>query len=507
MHTLTETTSGRLRGIVEHDVVAFRGVPFARPPVGPLRFAPPQPVEPWTGIRSAEAFGPVSRQSTIGLGFMGAGQQPQSEDCLYLNVWTPGVTGRRPIMVWVHGGAFLLGAGSEPLYDGRRLASSGDLVVVTVNYRLGALGYLAHPVLRDDVSGACGNWGLLDQIAAVEWIRDNAQAFGGDPERITAFGESAGSMSVTTMMAAPRAEGLLHRVIAQSGAPMVATEDEAHATAERVLDALGASPGALRDVPAERFLEVQQQLMLAGQRAGSGLSSEVMAFRPTVDGATLPHHPHESVAAGAAKGVDLLIGTNRDEMKLFAMLDQGDLDEAGLVVRLKAHREAHVAQRVIDVYRDARARRGEAVDPKDLWTAIETDRFFRAPATSFAAGHAATGSSTFAYDFCWSSPMEMLGAAHAIELPFVFGTLDAPMIDLFAGSGPEAERLSELVRNAWSAFAHTGDPSTEDLGPWPRFDDVARQTMVLGPDCFAERGPRGDELACWETIAVAAESG
>jgi len=182
MDTVTETTTGRLRGTVgDRGVRAFRGVPFARPPVGDLRFAPPQPAVPWAGVRPADAFGSVSHQGTIGLGFMGAGQQPQSEDCLYLNVWTPALDGRRPVMVWVHGGAFLLGAGSEPLYDGSRLAASGDVVVVTVNYRLGVLGYLAHPSLRDGDTGACGNWGLLDQIAAVAWVRDNAEAFGGDP--------------------------------------------------------------------------------------------------------------------------------------------------------------------------------------------------------------------------------------------------------------------------------------------------------------------------------------
>jgi para-nitrobenzyl esterase len=502
MDTVTETTTGRLLGsIVEGGVRAFRGVPFARPPVGPLRFSPPQPADPWTGIRSAECFGNVSHQGAIGLGFMGAGQQTQSEDCLNLNVWTPDLTGRRPVMVWLHGGAFVLGAGSEPLYDGRRLAARGDVVVVTANYRLGLLGYLAHPSLRDDDTGACGNWGLLDQIAAVEWVQANAEAFGGDPTRITVFGESAGSMSVTTMMAAPRANGLFKRVIAQSGAPVVATADEAGSTADRVLHALGGTAAELRDLPAGRLLEVQQQIMMAGHGPGGALSGEVMAFRPNVDGAVLVRAPHDAVADGAASGVELLIGTNRDEMNLFSLLDQSDLDDAGLLARLCNHLDEKTARGVIDTYRTARAPRGEACDPKVLWNAMETDRFFRAPAMRFAAAHAAHGSPTFAYLFCWSSPMPPLGAAHAIELPFVFGTLDAPMIELFAGGGPEAEQLSATVQDAWTAFARTGDPSTQEVGPWPRFDRHERATMVLGARNEVQQPPRAPELACWELEA------
>jgi para-nitrobenzyl esterase len=342
-------------------------------------------------------------------------------------------------------------------------------------------------------------------------VRDNAAAFGGDPAEITVFGESGGSMRVTTMLAAPRASGLFKRVIAQSGAPLVATGEEAQATGERVVDALGVTAVELRDVPAERFLEVQQQIMLAAQQAGGGLSGAVMAFRPNVDGVVLHRAPQDAVAEGQAAGVALLIGTNRDEMKLFSLHDQGDLDEAGLLERLAAHLDEDAAQGAADAYRAARSGRGEAVEPKELWSAMETDRFFRAPAMQFAAAHAAHGSPTFAYLFCWSSPMEMLGAAHAIELPFVFGTLDAPMIELFAGGGPEAERLSAIVQRAWVDFARTGDPSTAELGTWPRFDGDRRATMVLGEDCAAHEAPRAAELGCWQVeggaVQVSGSSG
>ena len=434
---------------------------------------------------------------------MGAGQQIQSEDCLYLNVWTPGVDdARRPVMVWLHGGAFVLGAGSEPLYDGARLAARGDVVVVTVNYRLGALGYLAHPSLRDEATGACGNWGLLDQIAAIAWVRANAEAFGGDPANVTIFGESAGSMSVTTIMAVPSARGLFQRVIAQSGAPMFATVDEAEATASRLLSLAEVGHGELRDLPAERFADLQQRLMFDGVSEGGGISSglhgEAMPFRPVLDEVVLPRSPYDAIAEGEAAGISLLIGTNRDEMKLFSMLSPAtDLDDDGLLSRLAATLSPEESRRVMDSYRSARGARAEATDAKELWSAIETDRFFRAPAMRFAATHAAHQPATYAYLCCWESPIAQLGAAHAVELPFVFGNLDAPMIDLFAGSGPEAQRLAGAVQDAWTAFARTGDPSTAAIGEWRAFDGARRSTMVLGVQCAMEDSPRGDELSCW----------
>ena len=506
MGPVVDTRTGTLEGTSEEGGVhIFRHVPFARAAVGELRFAPPTAPEPWTGVRPAVAFGPVSHQSAIGLGFMGAGQQPQSEDCLSLNVWTPGLDGaRRPVMVFFHGGAFILGAGSEPLYDGRCLAQRGDVVVVTANYRLGALGYLAHPCLRDETTGACGNWGLLDQVAALEWVGQNIEAFGGDPSAITIFGESAGSASVTTLMGTPRAVGLFSRVIAESGTPWVAGAEEAQDNAERLAVVLGidtADADAWRAVPAPSLVEAQQQLMLGAREGGGGLSldSGMMAFRPTVDGAVVPVSPWDAVNKGSAAGTDLLIGSNRDEMKLFNMMDPSlaELDDDGLLERLTGLLDGADTRRAVEAYRTARQARGEPVDAKELWPAMVTDQFFRAPAGRFATLQAAHGADTFSYLFCWESPIEALGSPHAIELPFVFGTFDVPMIDMFAGTGPQARHLCEVVQDAWLAFARTGDPSTGALGDWPRFDAARRATMVLGAACRLEDGPRAQELAVW----------
>jgi len=281
----------------------------------------------------------------------------------------------------------------------------------------------------------------------------------------------------------------------------VASAEEAQGNAERLAAVLGIDPDddtAWRAVGPARFVDAQQQLMLSAGGGGVRLDSGMMAFRPTVDGAVLPGSPWDAVAAGSAAGVDLVIGTNRDEMKLFNMLDPGlsELDDDGLAERLAALLDGGSARRAIEAYRAARHGRGEPVEASELWTAMVSDQFFRAPAGRFAALqslHAAA----YAYLFCWESPMAALGSPHAIELPFVFGTLDVPMVDMFAGSGPDAIRLSELVQDAWVAFARTGNPSTDALGRWPRYDDADQATMVLGRDCRVEKAPQAEELAVW----------
>jgi len=580
MDGLVETRRGRVRGVAEGGLAVFRGIPYARPPVGPRRFGPPEPAEAWTGTRDATRFGPSAPQNGALIGpIMSLGIGRTGEDCLYLNVWTPAADRRRrPVLVWIHGGAFLLGSGSQMLYDGATLARRGDVVVVTINYRLGAFGFLR---LRDRFGQrlpATGNEGLLDQIAALTWVREEIEAFGGDPGQVTIFGESAGSMSCATLLGVPRAHGLFHRAILQSGgANFVWPREIATELSDHVLDELGvASPEALQALAADRILEVQRRffgdlllgddhvlggLSAAGQRvAGAmflGLSlarrrfgrlaeplsrglvdvlkrrgrrratapSDTMAplrrlrtqglpFQPVVDGEVLPGDPLDAIGAGAARHVPLLIGTNRDESKLFAPLDPeaATLDEAGLVARCEeaigAGRVglAGSGRRAAEVYRAARAARGESVEPGELWFAIETDRTMRHPAMSLAARQAAHQSQTYAYLFTWPSPVlgGMLGSCHALDLPFVFGTLEHRLLRPLVGRGPESLALATRMQDAWIAFARAGRPAHPGLPDWPAYDGAHRRTMILDRQCRVERAPREAERTFWESVDRAA---
>lgn len=500
MAAVVETKAGKIQGSIEDNLHVFKGVPYAKPPVGELRFRPPQPVEPWKGKRDATAFGTVSVQADIPMAAMMGGGEPASEDCLYLNVWTPGLdNAKRPVMVWLHGGAFIFGSGSSPMYSGKTLSSLGDVVVVTLNYRLGVFGYLAHPELADPETGTVGNWGLLDQIAALEWVRDNIANFGGDPQNVTVFGESAGSMSASNLLAAPKAKGLFQKAICQSGAPMAMPAEDAARVASRLVEAMGLSSiDEVRTASVEDIVAAQTQVM---QSASGEL---VMPFQPNIDGVVLPSSPWELIAGGSAKGITLMMGTNRDEMKLFAMLDSeaASLDDNALAERIRP-RLGDDAQLVVESYRKARESRGEVATATELWWAMESDRFFRAPAMRCLELHTPHAPATFAYLVTWESPMAMLGSCHAIELPMVFGTLDAPGASMLSGEGEHAERIASQMQAAWIAFARNGDPSNESLGQWPVYKPETRETMVLGAKCAVEAAPREDERRAWDAIADA----
>lgn len=575
MDLLVETRRGPVRGAAERGLAVFRGIPFAQPPVGPLRFAPPQPLTPWTAVRDTVRFGPSPAQNTAVAGpLLSLGIGRTGEDCLYLNVWTPGLDRRRrPVMVWIHGGAFVLGSGSQTLYDGSTLARRGDLVIVTINYRLGAFGFLRLHDRFGQRLPATGNEGLLDQVAALEWVRDEIEAFGGDPGNVTIFGESAGAMSCATLLGVPRARGLFHRAILQSGAAnFLWPRDVATRLADCFLARLGLeSPEALREAAPALVLQAQRRcfldmligdghvlgalspaglrvagavflgLALARRRFGrvaaplsrglvrllkwrgrlgappapyatalQALRTRGLPFQPVVDGDIVPRSPLDAISAGAARDVPLLVGTNLDETKLFLPLDPeaATLDEASLLRRCEeaipgaSRSGSRAARRAIDVYRAARAARGEGVEPGELWFAMESDRTMRHPAMRLAGLHAAHQPQTYAYLFTWLSPAlgGLLGACHALELPFVFGTLDHPLIRPFAGKGPDARRLAEQIQDAWIAFARTGRPSHAGIGDWPGYDATHRRTMILDRRCRVEAAPREAERAFWDAL-------
>jgi para-nitrobenzyl esterase len=503
MSATAETTHGRLRGVEHAAHVAFRGIPYARPPLGALRFTPPRPPEPWAGVRDASDFGRACPQPPSVLPGMAPG--PQDEDCLYLNVYAPREPGRgRPVMVWIHGGGFTGGSAAQAIYDGGRLASRGDVVVVTVNYRLGPLGFLHLPAAGAACDDAASNPGILDQIAALAWVRDNAAAFGGDPANVTIFGESAGGMSVATLLASPLARGLFHRAIAQSGAGQATQDRDAAArTAHRLLAELGLGPheaSRLRDVPAMTLIEASARTTLAIQRAA------FLVFAPMLDESVLPVHPEAAARAGDTRDVPLLVGTTLDEWRLFtfASPDHRRLDAAGLEKRIGRRLEGlgrrEALESLLAVYR----RRRPEAPPWELFDAIETDRLFRIPAIRLAEARAQRDrhAATYMYLFAWPSPAArgLLGACHAIELPFVFGTLDAPQIDRFSGSGPAAEHLSRRTMDAWLAFARGGAPGHGDLPDWSAYDAERRATLVLDAEPRTEDDPQADERRAWEGV-------
>jgi para-nitrobenzyl esterase len=483
---VVETTSGKLRGRVRRGVLAFRGIPYAAPPLGKLRWRAPEPPKPWAGVRDALAPGPGAPQALSRFGRVFswiAGPTRTSEDCLTLDVFTPGAdTTRRPVLVWIHGGAFVLGAGSAPVYAGERLARRGDVVVVTLNYRLGALGFLALGEVAPG-AGFAENRGLRDQIAALEWVRDNIAAFGGDPANVTLVGESAGGMSVGALLGSPRARGLFARAIAQSGAASnCSSRDEAAQVARGFLGVLGLDSrdaARLSELPIERLIAAQLEL----RRLALALSG--LPYQPVVDGDLLPVPPLDAIRAGNARGVDLLVGTNRDEWNLFLLADPGAraLGEADLRRRLRAGLEPDSAERIHTLYRGALPDHS----PWARWSAYQTHRIFLAPAERLAAAQA-RHAPTWSYLFSWSSPLvrRRLGACHALEVPLLFGTFEHPLLRaLYLGGGRAAARE---LQAAWLGFARDGRPApaadwlpapgpprrlcADDRGAWSAFERV-----------------------------------
>jgi para-nitrobenzyl esterase len=505
------TGDGSLRGLRDGDgMVRLRGVPFAAPPVDERRFAPPAPVDPWDGVRDATRFGAVSvqagigAQSALGAAFGLVGEMTTSEDCLTLNVWTPGVDdARRPVLVWIHGGAFRMGSGSSPVYDGAALARRGDVVVVTLNYRLGLLGFLASAEL------GVANCGLLDQIAALEWVQREIAGLGGDPDQVTIFGESAGGKSVECLLAMPRARGLFHRAIAQStyGAPTGFEAADARARAIAAHLGLDASEmHELRTVPLERLLEAEMAVASAAGPPAIGAGGG----GPVVDGDVLPLEPIDAVRQGLAADVPLVVGTTLDEARLFAAMapvaegiDEGDLGPRLLELMGAAPDDAGLAERAVAAYRAARHELGRADDPAGLVVDALTDRMFRQHCLRLAEASAERGVDTYMYLFTWESPAAggTLGACHAVDLGFVFGSLD--VIARFCGDGPDAEALAGRVQDAWLAMARTGAPATGSLPHWPVYDLSRRATMRLGPDPAVIDAPLEGIRRVWTEVSSA----
>jgi para-nitrobenzyl esterase len=501
MTTIVETTTGRLEGVDKHGVLLFAGIPYAAPPVGAARFAPPEVHPGWTGVRDATAFGAVSVQGGNLLGGLFQGTEPDtSEDCLFLNVQTPALdTARRPVMVWIHGGGFTGGSGSTPWYNGARFARHGDVVCVTINYRLGALGFLHLAGHHPDLARS-GNNGLLDQMAALRWVRDNIERFGGNPDDVTIFGESAGAMSVTTLLGTPDAAGLFHQAIPQSGAAHnVSSADDATEVADRVLRRLELTDVTeLLAAPSEQVFDAQVAVAaaVAKDRVDRGATGGWLPFGPVVDQVTLPQPPLDAIRAGLSAGIPLLTGTNLDEWKLFDLMTRADLDETRLVRRLG--RVFTDPETVLATYRSARP---EAT-PDDIWSAIFTDRVFRVPAIRLAEAQARhQPDRTFMYHFTWPTPAldGRLGSCHALEIPFVFDNLDQPGVDFFAGEAAP-QSLADAMHRAWLSFVRHHEPGHDGLPTWAPYDETSRATMTFDETCAVTDDPAADERRLWDGV-------
>jgi len=488
------------------DVWRFTGVPYARPPVGPLRWRAPEDPEPWSGVRSARAPGPIAPQTPPIAGAAIPGDPvEQSEDCLSLNVWAPiARAAPRAVLFWIHGGGFTGGTGASMLYDGCALARSGDVVVVTCNYRLGALGFLAHPVLAAGSGSAVGgNFGLMDQVAALRWVHRHIAELGGDPGNVTVFGESAGAMSIAALLSAPAARGLFRRAVVQSGPPYVHTAEQAHRVAGDLLEVLGISQCTrerLASVPAADLVAAVASLQNRTPQPGE----LPLPFLPVIDGTFLPQDPLDAVSTGCAAGVDVLTGTNRDELAFFGLASPSlmSMDRDGLTAWLARSAPYCDPEAVRRTYQDALERQGRAATVRDIWVAAGSDLVFRAPTWTLATTQVRHHPGAWVYLFTYETPIlgGILGSCHALEVPFVFGTHDRPGIASFVGQGPEVDGLSARMQRAWTTFAWTGRPASEATGPWQEWDPESQPVMVFGPGGTAGQvlGPGAEELRLWD---------
>jgi para-nitrobenzyl esterase len=471
-----KVTGGTVEGAVKAGIASFKGIPFAAPPVGDLRWRFPQPVNPWQGVRKADSYAPAPMQDTGLITQMG-GTSKISEDCLYLNVWTGAkkASEKRPVMVWIYGGAFVGGTTSFPTTDGTLFAKKGA-VLVSIAYRVGPMGFLAHPELSKESGKGSGAYGIQDQIAGLKWVKENISQFGGDPSNVTIFGESAGGMSVGMLVASPMSKGLFQRAISESGGAVSPTRGSlkmAEAQGKDFLTKLGAN-----DIKAARAL--------SEEKIQEGLKGAPRSFWPVADGTTILENPYELFEAGKFNDTPVLIGTNSNEGRLFAtqkttsasfeqMIRKNYADSADLLLKAYPHAtDIEATRSAQDILRET---------------------IFAWPSWAWAKLQSRIGKNkVFVYYFDHRTPKMPDGADHASEISYVFGNLGG-----FGGSdGPEDKALSEMMNSYWVNFAKNGDPNGPGLPAWPTFDGNAQKTMVFDRTPGERQHPNLDKLNAFD---------
>jgi para-nitrobenzyl esterase len=489
---IIEINSGRIQGYIEDELKIFKGIPYAEPPIDDLRFEQPVEKKPWDGVFDAIKYGNCCFQGySILQKYLGK-LENENEDCLNLNIWTPDTdNGKRPVMIFCHGGAFFFGGGTDPVYDGSKLSKKGNLIVVTINYRLGSFGFFYLP---DELPI---NVGLLDQVLALKWVQDNIGYFGGDPRNVTIFGESAGAYSVVCLSTMPKAKGLFKRAIVQS-APAIAPS-KSKRVSKKIVKTLGIKKGniqELRNISPEKIIKAQDEVFAQDP-------TNIMALRPFIDGNIIPEHPLKVIREGRCSHIDFMMGTNMEEGKLFTLTDR-DMRDIGedtaknlisgylMMQGIKSDR----VQLIMETYEEIYSK-----DYKEIFSAVITDLVFRVSTTRLLNAQSQHQQNTYSYLFAHKSPAlkGILGSCHALELPFVFGTYSEPKWAEFAGKGPAVQALSEIIMDAWISFAHNGDPNHENLPEWLPYQKD-RATMKLAKECEVIYSPFEKERSAWDGL-------